>query len=95
MDQLYDIVVTCRVHCTHRRAHPRYRLWVADELFTERTWIWDDDIYLEETVVMSALPGQYQIRVELVPGDQAKLSINGFEVQQGPGRVDVQGLVEI
>lgn len=95
MSQIIDTVVKCNVHCRHKRGQPRYRLWVNDQLFTERTWIWDDNHYLEETIPIYAVPGKYQLRYELVAGDQAELSANHWEVTHGPGRIDTQGNLEI
>ena len=54
------------IHCKHKGENlPAYRVYVNDELFTERTWIWHEH-YLEEMLQIDAPPGRYQVRVEAV-----------------------------
>ena len=95
MSQTRDIVIQCNVQCRPQGAVTRYRAWVGSELFAERTWQWGDQYYLEETLVIRAEPGQYNIRYELVPGDQGQITANHFRVLEGPASVTPSGLVEI
>ena len=77
------------IHCDWEGLPPIYRVFVNDELFTERTWIWDDDaIYLEEMLQIEAEPGEYQIRHELVPPHLAQLRVENMRVDFGPGTID-------
>lgn len=87
-----DIVVTCEVRC---RGEPRYRLWVSDELFTERRWRWGTEYYLEEVIAVRARPGKYTIRYELVPGDRGEIAINNYRIEQGSAIIDQNGSLEI
>jgi hypothetical protein len=87
-----DIIVECDVRGTDAS---RYRVWVEDELFQERTWRWGDDYYLQEVIAIRAQPGRYQVRIESVPGDSGTVRVENFCVTEGPARVDEQGLVEI
>lgn len=66
---------------------PRYRIYVNNELFAERTWTWNDH-YLQEVLQISAEPGQYQIRVEPVSRftHGAVFAQRNFAVEQGPAR---------
>lgn len=73
---------------------PRYRLFVNDELFTERTWIWPD-CYLEEVLTIVAAPGQYHIYGELVTPSDARLTLTNWRVDHGPGRITSEGRLEI
>ena len=70
------------VHCDWEGLNPVYRLYVNDELFTERTWDWDW-AYLEETVPMEAEPGDYHLRWELVPPHLAQLQVTNMRVGYG------------
>ena len=91
------VTVLTDVYCKWIDQHPRYRVYVNDELFAERTWIWTDT-YLEEMLQIKAPPGQYTIRYELVPGfdNNAGLKLRNMRVDFGPGRiVDKQGTLEI
>ena len=61
---------------------PRYRLYVNDELFTERTYIWRGTQYLRENLQIDAPPGEYKIHLEKV--DPAKLRMRNTRADYGP-----------
>jgi hypothetical protein len=61
---LQSVQFEYEVHCDWAVTPPVYRLYVNDELFTERTYIWNNS-YLEEAVSIEALPGDYVVRYEL------------------------------
>jgi hypothetical protein len=88
--------VLCDIHCKWEGLPPNYRVFVNDELFTERTWIWEDEaVYLEEMLQIEADPGEYKIRHELVPPHLAELRVENMRVDFGPGTVDEQGQLRI
>ena len=62
-----------------------YRLFVGDELFTERTWMWTEH-YLNEVITIEAPFGLYPIRYELLPHPDAHLKIKNAVIAQGPGK---------
>lgn len=74
--------------------HPRYRVWVNDELFTERTWIWTDQ-YLEELLQIQAPPGDYTVRCELIDPEHASIKVRNLRVAQGPGHINPKGILQI
>jgi hypothetical protein len=82
------------VNCNWHGEPPRYRCYVNNELFTERTWIWTEN-YLEEQLQILAKPGEYQIRYELVDPENATLTINNYRITHGPASVDQQGCITI
>jgi hypothetical protein len=88
------VSVTCDVNCEWSKRPPRYRAYVNDELFTERTWIWEN-VTLEETFQITAKPGKYVIRYELLDGKRAVLSATNFRVEQGAAKVSANGEVEV
>lgn len=52
---------------------PYYRLYINDELLTERTWIWGQSTVIEEDVnAQLELNKQYIIRVEPILTDKAQ-----------------------
>lgn len=81
------VQVLADVDCEWEGLNPIYRLYVADELFAERTWRWTDS-YLEEMIQIEAEPGEYPIRFELVPPHLARLQITNIRVSYGPGTVE-------
>jgi len=88
------VIAVADVNCEWSGNPPRYRCYVNNELFTERTWIWKD-VYLEEALQILAEPGQYQIRYELVDADNAKLTTNNYRITLGTASVDQTGNILI
>lgn len=71
-----------------------YRLFVNGELFTERTWIWQD-VYLQEQLVVRAAPGQYPIEYQLITSSGAGLKVQNIRVVDGPARICKDNTLEI
>jgi hypothetical protein len=88
------VTVLNDVYCEWSGQTPRYRCYVNDELFTERTWIWTDR-YLEEQLQILAEPGVYVVRYELVDAENAKLTNSNFRIAQGSATVDQKGNITI
>jgi len=88
------VMTLANVHCTWDGEPPRYRCYVNDELFAERTWIWSGH-YLEEQLQIEAEPGQYRIRYELVDAENASLKVKNYRVSHGPATVDQKGNITI
>lgn len=78
--------VLADIDCTWEGLNPIYRVYVNDELFTERTWRWID-CYLEENLQIEAEPGDYVLRWELVPPHLAQLQVCNIRVEYGPGTI--------
>lgn len=83
------------VRCDWNGFWPDYRIYVNDEMFTERTFKWDNNTFITETVQVQACPGIYNIRLEAIApetgtftttpisvhhGDATILDINRFEI---------------
>ena len=79
--------VLCDVDCDWEGLPPIYRVYVNDELFTERTWTWTDQ-HLEEMIPIEAEPGEYTISYELVPPHLASIHVENMRVDYGPGTVE-------
>lgn len=89
------VMAVCDVYVKWKQGGPpRYRCYVNDELFTERSWIWREQ-YLEEYIPIQAGPGHYTIRYELVDTENAKLTANNYRITLGPASVDQQGNILI
>lgn len=87
--------IACNVFCRWEGLPPNYRVYVNDELFTERTWIWQDDFYLREELQIEAAPGEYIIRYELVPPNLAELIVTRPVVTYGPAEISEDGCLRI
>jgi hypothetical protein len=77
-----SVVVRADVSVAWQGVPPNYRVYVGDEMFTERTWIWQEQ-YLEERLVVNALPGKYNLRWELVPPAQGKILVTNIRIKHG------------
>lgn len=89
-----SVIITCDVRCEWHKHQPSYRVYVGDELFAERTWIWENS-YLEETFQINAKPGKYKIQYEILEGNRATLTATNFKVDHGSARVNQNGEIEI
>lgn len=86
--------VLADVNCEWEGLNPVYRVYVNDELFAERTWLWTD-FYLEEMLQIEAQPGKYHLRWELVPPHLAQLTVTNTRVDFGPGNIKNNNLLRI
>lgn len=93
--QTYFVRVECDVTAKVHSQPFRYRAYVNNELFAERTWIWDN-CYLEENFQVQAPPGVYSIRFETVDEANGRIKVRNHRVVTGPGRIiDYQGLTSL
>lgn len=84
----------CDVYCNWTGPYPRYRLYVNDELFAERTWVWRD-IFLEESLQIQAPHGNYQIRIEALNPEFALFEVKNIRVVTGPGIVEKNKMIRV
>jgi len=82
--------VLADIDCEWEGLNPIYRVFVNDQLFVERTWVWTTD-YLEEMLQIEAEPGEYRLSWQLVPPHLAQLQVYNVRVDYGPGQI-VNGL---
>jgi hypothetical protein len=75
-----DVQIEYDVSCEWHNSPPSYRLYVNNELFTERTYIWQDQS-LEEVIPISAPPGDYVIEYQLI--GQGNLVVRNPRVNHG------------
>lgn len=63
--------LTVEIHALQPRwiehERPKYRLYIDDDLITERTWIWDQNTYVEETLDIAVSEGvSHTVRIEII-----------------------------
>ena len=61
------------LHCKWDYTPPVYRIYVNNEMFNERTYIWSGTQYLTEVLQLEAAPGKYTIRIENLGKGQFKM----------------------
>jgi len=84
-----DVSVTADVYCRWSGPPPIYRLYVNDELFTERTYIWQGG-YLSECFYVTAEPGDYRLRYETITQGTASISVKNLRVSYGEDTAYIQ-----
>ena len=80
---VFDINCKLFNYARKKGIQPAYRVLVNDELFTERTWIWQDT-YLEEILQIQAVPGQYRIQLQAVIPEYQKFTMTNHRIEHGP-----------
>lgn len=79
-----ETTITVQVHALQpgwiEHEKPRYRLYFNDDLITERTWIWDMNTYIEESLIVNAEQGiSNTLRLDLLKSDPMHLSQFGLQ----------------
>ena len=77
MEEVLDNTVQMLIDVHHKhigRNHdPRYRLYINDELFSERCYRFESDMYLTEQLFIKKQVGTYKIKIESISGFSFKL----------------------
>jgi len=72
------------VNCEWEGFPPQYRIYVNDELFTERTFKWRiNDYYIEELLQIYAAPGIYEFRLEEIEPLSGEFTISNPYIEEG------------
>ena len=88
------VQLLCDIDCEWGEVSPKYRIYVNNELFSERTWIWRDQ-YLEEMLQLQVEPGRYLIKFEVVDGEPSDLEFTNGRVTQGPAKIKNNQLLKV
>lgn len=70
-------------HCRFRREFipPTYRFYIDNEIMSERDFIWESEIYIQEQVSINLTTGQsHKITIENLTPDLGNFSINTLEI---------------
>ena len=62
----------------------KYRIYVNDDLITERSWLWNNDTKLLENIWLNLVNNkEYKLRIEPVVAvpEQAKFNIDNFKIK--------------
>jgi len=83
------------VHCTWRGFPPQYRVFVNDELFAERSFIWDEYHFIKEMLQVEAVPGTYTFRIEELEPKTGNFTLTNPVVELGRARIVDNNTFEI
>ncbi len=70
--------------CNWEGVPPVYRIYVNDELFTERLWRWNDNTVIREILQLEVPPGKYHVRVEALEPCLANFITSNHGIEAGP-----------
>ena len=88
-----EVNLTFEIHC--QRPHwglvnpiskftdSRYRIYINDDLITERSWVWSNDTFLHENIwIYGKNNTNYLLKIEPIVHipEQAEFSVNNFKV---------------
>lgn len=77
--------LSIEVHCLYANKGPRYRVYVDQDLLTERTFTWPSGKqYVEEHLVVHLQPGQHKIRIENVDPDLGIITTKNLKLDGIP-----------
>lgn len=80
-----SVILSVDIHCNWEVNPPMYRLYVNDELFTERNYIWQASEFVTENLSLNAPPGEYKIKIE-TPSD-FNFKIRNLQVKYGKAQL--------
>ena len=75
------------LHCEWDFHCPEYRIYVNDELFTERTFNVQPPQYFKEMLQVQGLPGKYTIRLESLTPHLGNFIISNTNVEVGTRKI--------
>jgi len=83
------------LHADRIQPDSRYRIYLEDELLTERTWRWDDETYLEEMLQIKAEPGLYKVSLEKALPTKTRFTVKNMRVELGDAKIKDNDMLEI
>ena len=81
-------LITVDVYASGGDVHPRYRVYVDNDLLTERDFIWPaHEIYIKENIEVNLTAGKHSVRVEQV-GTNGKIHTKNVTVDGASSKSD-------
>jgi hypothetical protein len=81
--------------CDWKKTPPTYRVYVNNELFTERTYIWGVNQYICENLSIVAPPGKYSVRIDNIGDPDCTFKVRNLTVNNGAARVVDSKTIEV
>jgi hypothetical protein len=80
---LKSVAVEFDLYCHWSQKEPVYRVYVDDDLITERTFAWPGyQHFIRENFVIAVKHGEHNIRVENLNPDTAKFTVKRVRVDE-------------
>jgi hypothetical protein len=63
-------VLSVDVYCTRGEGNPSYRIFVDNEMLTERSWSWPAyEVFIRENIEVDLEPGPHRVEIRECSGD--------------------------
>lgn len=83
-----EVVISVDVYCQWVTTPFAYRLYIDEDLLTERTYIWNNtEQYIVEQIVVNLEPGIHSLKVEHVGSQINKFRTNNFKINNKPANL--------
>ena len=92
MNPIRRVSLQAEIRCAGQTPEAVYRIYVGDNLMTERTWIWNTGVGINEHVQINLHIGQGKFRLEPVNCSDSNFSIHNFKVNNLLLHPKVRGL---
>ena len=75
--------ISVEVHCLQPRwiqsENSKYRIYIDDELMTERDWLWDQNTFIQEQMIAEISPNlNHTVRVEVIKSKREHITQLGL-----------------
>lgn len=80
MNPIRRVSLEAEIRCAEQTPEAVYRIYVGDNLMTERTWIWGTGVGINEHVQINLHIGQGKFRLEPVNCSDSNFTIHNFKV---------------
>jgi len=80
-----EVSISFSVYCKWVVTPPGYRIYVDNDLLTERTYIWrNDEQYVKEHVLVELEPGVHTLEIIPVNPDISRFKIHDLKIDNVP-----------
>lgn len=82
---LQEVLITVDIYCQWEADPKAYRIYIDDELLTERTYHWrNTDQFVQENIVIAVPAGQHEFRLESVDPQFKGFRWQNFTIDNQP-----------
>ena len=92
MNPIRRVSLQAEIRCAGQTPEAVYRIYVGNNLMTERTWVWGSGIGINEHIQINLHIGQGKFRLEPVNCSQSNFTIHNFKVNNFLLHPAVRGL---
>lgn len=84
-----EYVITVDVYAHWGDKPPRYRVFVDNDMLTERDFLWSGgDTYIRENIIVNLSPGPHKLSVKQVAGSGGNIDPKNITLNGAPSSMD-------